>query len=151
MGAGAEVRKLALLVEADGGVLRQVVDELHLEGLTLLLHELHGLRPGQLKALQLQLLLADLPHLALNLLHNLRGEGEGRVHVVVEALVNGGSDGQLDLRIQALHRLRQDVGAGMPVGLAVGLVFKGIQIAFFTHNESSLYCGAGTKNPTPDE
>ena len=60
MGAGAQVGELPLLVEGDGGVLRQVVDELHLVGLLPLLHELHRLGPGQFEPLQLQLLLADL-------------------------------------------------------------------------------------------
>ena len=136
---GAEVRELSLLVKADGGVLGKVVDQLHLKGFVLFLHELHGLCPGQLEALQLQLLLADLPHFALNVLHDLRREGKGRVHVVVEALVDGGADGQLHLRIQALDGLGQDVGAGVPIGFAVGLVLKGIQIAFFAHDKSSLY------------
>ena len=125
MGAGAQIGELALLVEGDVGVLRQIMDQLHLVGLALLLHELEGLFPGQLKALQLQLLLADLAHLSLKLLQDLRSEGEGGVHVVVKALVDGGADGQLYLRVQALHRLGQNVGAGVPVGLAVALVFKG--------------------------
>ena len=128
MGAGAQVGELSLLVEADVGVLGEIVDELHLVGLALLLHELQGLFPGQLKALQLQLLLADLPHLRLHLLQDLRSEGEGGVHVVVEALLDGRADGQFDLRIQTLDRLGQDVGAGVPIGLAVGLVFKGVLV-----------------------
>ena len=71
MGAGAEIRELALLVEGDMGVCGQVVDKLHLVGLCLLLHELQSLLPGQLEPLQLQLLLADLPHLRLDLLQML--------------------------------------------------------------------------------
>ena len=46
VGAGAQVGELPLLVEGDGGVLRQVVDELHLVGLLPLLHELHRLGRG---------------------------------------------------------------------------------------------------------
>ena len=52
---GAEVGELALLVEADDGVLGQVVDELDLERLVLLLHELDGFLARQLKALELEL------------------------------------------------------------------------------------------------
>ena len=117
VGTGAQVGELALLIEGDVGVLGQVVDQLHLEGLALLLHELDGLLPGQLKPLQLQLLLADLPHLGLDLLQVLGGEGEGGVHVVVPALVDGGADGQLHLGPQALDRLGHHMGAGVPVGL----------------------------------
>ena len=108
------------------GVLGQVVDQLHLVGLVLLLHELDGLFPGQLEALQLQLLLADLAHLGLDLLQDLRGEGEGGVHVVVEAVVDGGADGQLYIGIEMLDRLGEDVGTGVPVSLAILFVFKGV-------------------------
>ena len=135
MGTGAQVGELALLVEGDVGVLGQVVDELHLEGLALLLHELQGLSTGQLEPLQLQLLFTNLPHLRLDLLQVLGGEGEGGVHVVVPALVDGGADGQLHLGPQALHRLGHDVGAGVPVGLAVLGIFKGkfVVFHFFGH------------------
>ena len=124
MGAGAQVHELTLLIEGDVRVLRQIVDQLHLVRLVLFLHIGDGLRPGQLKALQLQLLLADLAHLALDLLHDLRGEGEGRVHIIVKAVVDGRADGQLHLRVQALHGLGQDVGAGVPIGTAVFFVLK---------------------------
>ena len=67
MRTGAEVGELALLVEADDGVLGQVVDELDLERLVLLLHELDGFRARQLKALELELFLADLAHFGLDL------------------------------------------------------------------------------------
>ena len=137
VGAGAEVHELPLLVEGDHRVLGQVVDELHLVGLALLLHVGDGLLAGQLKALQLQLLLADFPHFHLQLLHLGLSEGLGGVEVVVEAVVDGGADGQLYLRVQALHGLGQDVGAGVPIGLAVGFVFKGIQV-FLAHVEELL-------------
>ena len=139
MGAGAEIRELALLVEGDMGVCGQVVDKLHLVGLCLLLHELQSLLPGQLEPLQLQLLLADLPHLGLDLLQVLGREGEGGVHVVVPALVDRGADGQLHLGPQALDRLGHHMGAGVPVGLAVLRVFKGKFIFdFFGHQNTSL-------------
>ena len=138
MGAGAQVHELALLVEADDRVLGQVVDELHLVGLAPLLHELHGLFPGQLEPLQLQLLLADLPHLRLQLSQLVLGEGLGGVEVVVEAVVDGRADGQLHLRVQPLHGLGQDVRAGVPVGLAIFLVLKGIQFVIFHHFDRLL-------------
>ena len=149
MRAGAQVDELALLVEGDMGIGGQVVDELHLVGLLLLLHELQGLLAGQLEALQLQLLLADFAHLRLDLRQMLRRKGEGCVQIVVKAAVDAGADSQLHLRPQALHGLRQNVGAGMPVGLAVLLVFKGV--VFFAHDRVLLVVGGGHKNnPTPD-
>ena len=48
VGTGAQVGELALLVEGDVGIGGQILDQLHLVGLTLLLHELDGLFPGQL-------------------------------------------------------------------------------------------------------
>ena len=137
VGAGAQVGELALPIEGDVGVLGQVLNQFHLVGLALLLHVADGLLPGQLEALKLELLLADLAHLGLDLLQILLGEGLGAVQVVVEAIVNGRADGQLGIRPQALHRLRQHVGAGVPVGLAVGFVFKGI-VVFFTHGNCLL-------------
>ena len=148
VGAGAEVGELALLVEGDVGVLREVVDELHLVGLLLLLHELHRLLTGQLKALQLQLLLADLPHLRLQGLQVLGGEGTGGIEVIVEAVVDAGADGQLHLRVQALHGLGQDVGAGVPVGLPVLGIFKGVQVLVAHGNW--LLSQLGAKKFTPD-
>ncbi len=140
MRPGAQVGKLSLLVEGNDLALGEVVDELHLKRLALVLHELKGLGPGQFEPLQLQLLLADLPHFALDLLQMLGGKGEGGVHVVIPPLVNGGADGQLHLRPKTLHRLGHDVGASVPIGLAVGLVFKGIQ-GFLAHGNDLLLFG----------
>ncbi len=131
------------------GILRKIVDELHLEGLALLLHKLEGLAPGQLKPLQLQLLLADLPHLGLDLGQMLGGKGEGGVHVVVPALVDRGADGQLDFRPQPLHGLGHHVGAGVPVGLAVFRVFKGVLKIFFCHTVFLLVSSVGAHSVRP--
>ena len=137
-GTGAQVGEVALLVEGDVGVLRQVLDELHLVGLLLLLHELDGLLTGQLKALQLQLLLADLAHLGLESSQILGGEGAGGVKIVVEPVLDAGADGQLHLGVQPLHGLGQHVGTGVPVGLAILRIFKGkLVLDFFRHVYSS--------------
>ena len=144
VGAGAQVRELTLLIEGDDGILRQVVDQLDLVGLFLFLHELNGLGAGQLEALQLQLLLADLPHLGFQLGQLGLGEGGGGVEVVVEPVFDGGANGQLHLRVQALHGLGQDVGTGVPVGLAVFGIFKRIQVVFFRHGVFLLKLGRGS-------
>jgi len=131
--ARAEVGELTLTVEADDGVLRQVVDELHLIGLLLLLHELDGFLARQLEPLELQLFLADLAHLGFEGIEMLLREIERGVEVVVESVVDRGTDGQLDIRIEALDSLRQHMRAGMPVRLAVLRVFKRV-FHFFAHN-----------------
>ena len=148
-GPGAQVGELALLIEGDVGVLGQILDQLHLEGLRLLLHELNGLGPGQLEPLQLQLLLADLPHLRLDLGQILLCEGKGCVQIVVKTAVDGRADGQLHLRPQALDSLSQHVGAGVPIGLAILLVFKRV-LVFFAHDSFLLtWSGRATKKPRP--
>ena len=113
-------------------------------------HELHRLLPGQLKALQLQLLLADLPHLRLQGLQVLGGEGAGGVKVVVKAVVDAGADGQLHLRVQALHGLGQDMGAGVPVSFAVLLVVKAeFVVLLFGHKTVSFLSSGQRKTPPP--
>ena len=127
MGAGAQVHKLALLVEADDGVLGEVADELHLIGLALLLHEGDGFRTGQLKPLQLQILPLDLLHGFFDLLKVVGGEIEGGIEIVVEPVLGGGTDGQLHLGPEALDGLGQDMGSGVPIGPAAVGVLKGQQ------------------------
>ena len=127
VGAGAQVHELALLVEADGRVLGEIVDELHLVGLPLPLHEGDGLRPRELEPLQLQILPLDLLHGLLDLLEVVGGEVEGGVEVIVEPLLGGGADGQLHLGPQALDGLGQDVGSRMSIGPAAVGVLKGEQ------------------------
>ena len=85
-------------IERDVRVLGQVVDQLDLIRLVLFLHILDGLVARQLKALELQLFLADLAHLGLDGVKIFLREVERRVEVVVEAVVDGRADGQLDLR-----------------------------------------------------
>ena len=51
--------------------------------------------------------------------------------LLILGLVDGGADGQLNLRPQPLDGLGHDVGAAVPVGLAVLGIFKGVQIFVF--------------------
>ena len=135
--AGAEVCELALGIERNDGILRQIVDQLDLVRLAEAFHIGDCLRTRLLGADKGQALLADLLHLGLNGVQMLLREGEIGIKVIVPAVVDGRADGQLDLRIQALDRLRHHMGAGMPIGLAVSFVFKGVQI-FFGHGVNLL-------------
>ena len=155
VGACAEVGELALLIEADGRILGQVVDELDLKGLVLFLHELDGLGARQLKALELELFLADLAHLGLDLAEVLRREGERGEQVIIETVVDARADGELYLGPKALDGLRQHVGAGMPIGLTVLGIFKRelvffVDLDFFGHC-IYLHCSLRVqKSSTPD-
>ena len=137
MGTGAQIGKLSLGVEGDHGVQRQVLDQLHFVGLLPGLHIGDGLLPGLLRADQGQPLLADLLHFRFDSFQMFRGDGDGGVKVVVPALVDGGANSQLDLGPEALYRLGHDVGAGVPVGLPVLRVFKGV-LVFYAHGYTLL-------------
>ena len=136
MGPGAEVGEVALLIEGDHRVLGEVVDQLHLVGLVHLLHQLQRLRPGQFKALQLLLGLADPAHFRLDGLEVIGGKDVLTVHVVVEPVVDGGADGKLCARVQVLNGLRHDVAAGVVVGVAVFGVLPA-EFKVFAHSLSS--------------
>ena len=95
MGAGAQVCKFALLIEADNGILGKVLDQFHLIGLVLLLHKGDGLGSGELEALQRQGLLDDLLHFSLDLFQVIGSNGIHRIHIIIEAIGNGRTDSQL--------------------------------------------------------
>ena len=119
------------------GISGQIFNQFHLIRLVLFLHEGNRLLTGQFKPLQLQLFLADFAHFCLQRSQMLRREGKGCIKIIVEAIVDRRADGQLHLGVQTLDRLRQHMGAGVPIGLAVFLVFKGIDV-FFAHVSSSF-------------
>ena len=128
MGPGAQVGKVALAVEGDHRVLGQVLNQLHLVGLSRLFAEGQGLGAGQFKALQPLVALDDAGHLLFHLGQKLGSKGLLHVEVVIEAVLDGGADGQLGLGVQVQHRLGQHVAGGMAQGLAAVLVVKGEQL-----------------------
>ena len=136
--------KSPLPVEGDHGILGQVVDQFHLVGLVL--HQFQSIKPGQFKALQLQLFLADLAHFGFDGLQMLLGEVEGCVKIVVEAVFDSGANGQLHFGVQALDSLRHDVGAGVPIRFAVFGVFKRVDV-FFGHDMCLLFDVGAKKIP----
>ena len=123
--AGTQIHEIAHLIEGNFLALGDAVDEEHLVGLALFFHQLLCLVAGQGEALQLLIFLDDLLHLRLNLSENLGGEGHLGIEIVVESVINSGSDGQFCLGIQAFYRLRQNVRCGMTEG-AAGAVVLGI-------------------------
>ena len=106
----AEVDELPLLVQADLDIGRQVLHEFHLVGLLPQGEIFDRFLAGDLPPHQRVILLDDLQHLRLNRRQVFGGEGVVRVQVVVEAVGDGGADGQLRPREQPLHRLGQNVG-----------------------------------------
>ena len=128
----AQIGEVALFIEADYSVFRQVIDELNLVGFFQLFHKFDCFCTRQFEAFQFQLFFADFTHFAFKSSQIFRSEGSRSIEVVVEAVVNAGTDSQFNFRMQTFHSLRQYVGASMPIGFAIFFIFKGIQF-FFSH------------------
>jgi len=146
MGAAAQVRELALGVDADGrlrppfggGSGHQILHELDLEGLVerqgqtgvrlaVLSSPEHGQRlvDRHHVAGRRQVLAHDLRHLLLDAGEVGLGDGLGEVEVVVEAVLDGRADGVPRARPQPQHGLRQHVRRGVtqhvqPLGVGGG-------------------------------
>ena len=129
--ASAQIGKLTLGVEADDSIFGQVIDQFHLVGLVQTFHIGNSLFPGLLAALQTDALLANLLHLRFNFLQMLGSESEGGIEVIVEAFLDGRTDGQLHLGPQPLDSLGHNVGGGVPVGLTEFRVLKSVDVFVF--------------------
>ncbi len=112
--ADAHVDVFALLIERDARVLRQVADVLDLVLLAAFLHERDRFGVRELEDAEFQVLLADLLHLGFDGGEVLFGDFRvGEVDVVVEPVIGGGTVAEVGFGIQALDRLRHDVGGGV--------------------------------------
>ncbi len=113
--ATAEVDEVPLRVQRHrGGV--EALEDLDLEALAALPEERDGLRARHLPALEPQVGLGDRAHLVLDPREVLRRERLRFEEVVVEAVLDGGADGDLHLGKQTLHRLGHDVRGGVTEG-----------------------------------
>ena len=152
VGADAHINVVALLVEADDGILGQVADVLLLILGVTLLHQLDGLVSGQDEGLDGQICLDDLLHLLFNFQEILVGElSVAEVHIVVEALFGSGAVGKVRIGIQMLDGLGHDVGGG--VAQNVLLLFRGAfgNGAVFVDDFHSIapFLSVGTQKSTP--
>ena len=110
MGTCTEVNELALLVERDNGILGEIADKLYLVGLLALFHKRDSLSTGESESLELRVSLDDLLHLRLDGRKIVGGESGCDIKVVVEALVDSGTDGELCRGIKLLYSLSENVG-----------------------------------------
>ena len=112
MGSDAHINVLALLVETELGLVGQIGHMLDLVVLLALLHQLDSLVAGQDERLDGKILFADLLHFLLNGGQILVGQlGVAEVDVIVEAVLGGGAEGKVSLRVQALDGLGHDMGS----------------------------------------
>ena len=108
----AQIHKLALPVEGNLCILRQILNQFYFIRLLALLHKSNGLGSGQGKPLQLLPLLDDFLHLCFQRIQILPGKSL-MVKIIIKSRVNTGPDGQFRIRKQILHRLRQYMGSRM--------------------------------------
>ena len=114
VGADAHIDIVALLVEADDGILGQVADVLLLILGVTVVHELDGLVPGQNEGLDGKIFLADLLHFLLDGGQILVSElGVAQIDVIIEAVLGGWAKGKIRLGVQPLDGLGHDVGGGV--------------------------------------
>ena len=108
--AAAEIDPLALAVQRDGLVARNALDDLRLVLLAPVAEEPDRLVAVPHLARDRLVAIDDLAHALLHALQILGGEGLLAREVVVEPVLDGGSDGDLGLRPELLDRLGEDVG-----------------------------------------
>ena len=113
MRSAAQVDPVALPVEADFLLLRNAGDDLGLVDLTQSPEELHRLIARHDAAGDFLVRLGQLGHLRFDGREILRREGALVGKVVVKAVLDDRADGDLRLREQLLHRLRQQVRRGV--------------------------------------
>ena len=113
VGPPAEIDELPLLVDRHARSIERFQD-LHLERLAPLPEEADRLATVHLPPLERETGRDDVAHAGLDLGQVLRRERRGPGEVVVEAVLDGGADRQLDVRVQAFHRLSHDVRSGVP-------------------------------------
>ena len=138
----AQLIKLTLAEEryllAFAGVL---FDKLNLVVLTLGGHHFNSLIGIKLISLKGNSLLDDFFHLAFKLLKNLRRERNIDIKVIVEAVVNSRTYGELCLRIETLHSLSEDMRGGMPESTLAFIVVKGqyLQLAVVVNGGAEIF------------
>ena len=125
VGAAAKVDEVALAVQADFLIGRQVANDLGLEGLAHFQEEVGGLVAIPHFTADILVAFDDLVHALFDRLEIFRGEGLLAVKVVIEAIFNGRADGHLGAGKQFLHGLGHDMGGVVADQLKSVRVFTG--------------------------
>ena len=125
MRPAAQIGEIVLLVQADGLLAGDALDDLRLVVLALVLEELDRLRAVPDPALDLDVALGDLGHALLDGRKILGRERPLVGKIVVEAVFDHRPDGDLRVGEQLLHRMRKQVRRrvakhAQPLGIPLG-------------------------------
>src|SRR5437899_75197 len=126
MRSAAEIDELSLPVKTQGWKLLQLaVDVLDFVALTDVLTKCSRLAGGPFEALERLGIFHDPAHFLFDLGKILFLDGRGHVNVVIEAVVGGRAEGELNSRKQTHDRPRHDMGAAMTYDVERFAVFFG--------------------------
>ena len=123
----AQVDEVTVAVERDGGARRDPFDDLDLVALARGAEHLDGLVAVDLLALELEVGLDVLGHLGLDRGEVLLGEGTRHVEVVVEAVLDGGTDRDLGLGEEAFYGRGHDVRGAVVQRLERRVLARGLR------------------------
>ena len=123
--AAAQVREVALPVQRQFLIRGNGFDDLRLVLLAEVAKKCNGLVPRHDGAADAEVLLGKLLHLCLDCGQVVRGKRPLKGEIIIEPVFNHGADGDLCFREQFLHRLRQQVRAGMAQYLQAFIVARG--------------------------
>ena len=123
MRAGAEVCEITLFVEGNLCIFRKIIDKHDLVVLALVLEELQCFGTGNDLLHQRNIFLGNLGHFLFNGCEIFLAEYMFRIQVIVEAVINGRSDGKLGAREQMLDSLGHYMGSGMAQSKEAFLIF----------------------------
>ena len=114
MRSPAEVDIVALFVEGDRLALRQIVDESHFVVLTASEFKGASVFPTHLFPDNGQFFVREFAHFLFDTRQILLLEGLRQIKIVVETILNRGSDSEFDAREKLPNRLRHQVGCAVP-------------------------------------
>ena len=117
VGAGAQVGEVALGVQADNGVFRQVVDQFYFIDFLFRCKAGQRVLAGHFAADQRDILFNDFCHFLFNSGQIFRCEDMFAVDIVIETGIDGRADGEFYAREQMLDGLGHHVGRGMADGM----------------------------------
>ena len=117
MGAGAQVSEVALGVQADNSIFRQVVDQFNF--IDFLFRGKTGQRvlAGHFAAYQRNVLFDNFRHFFFDGGQIFRREDVLAVDIIIEAGVDGGADSEFHTREQMLNSLGHHMGRSVPDGM----------------------------------